>query len=193
MNTSNERYDNLNSLIKKALEPEVSTAGEQLFRDSIEVIQVPDDEKGHLIEQIQVILDEQGDVVLKANTIKLPNLRFNLAKFLLSSIGTAVGVAGSIQKPIPLALTIIKFLQTTRDLATIEIKPKHAQVLLAIFSLSREENLVTIDKLDTVIKPQGITEIERPIILDHLERLGCITISMEEIQLNESIIIRSEI
>ena len=191
MTMSVEQNENLNILIQESLRKGGAPDAEKLFRDSIEEVQDRDNEGNNMVKQVELILSEQGDIVIEAHTAKLPNLRFNLAKFLLAAVGTTVSVASLLQQPVSLALTVINFLQAVQDLSKIEIKTKDAQMLLAIFSLSREENLVTVDELDTFTGPIEITAAERKAILERLERLGCIIVLMGEIQLNESIIIRS--
>lgn len=136
---------------------------------------------------IQVLLDAEDSIVL-ATTRKVPNLRFRLGDFLLTVTKQIVELPGAISNPVSAALSVISFLRKLNDLATVPIDPIEAEVLLTIFRLTRERKTITVDELIAVTP--NLKELRRIEALERLNKLGCIRLTMSNMQMNEEIIVK---
>jgi hypothetical protein len=187
MTTPAESQENLDNAIRTALEP---GAAEAPLRGAIEELPDVDSKRGDVAEQIKVILDPDGGDVVQTTSLKLPNLRFKLGQFLLEALGAGLSISGTLGEPLATALTAIRFLRNTQNLASVEIGRKDAELLLAVYRLTREEEVITVDDLIPVLVPGHMAEDDLARALERLERLGCIGLGMGEVQLNESIVIK---
>ena len=117
------------------------------------------------------------------------NLRFRLGDLLLEATGTGVAVAGSLDHPLRLLLTGLRFLRAVRQLAVIDIRKEDAEMLIAIYRLTQEEARVRVDHLPAMLSAAwNDSKIARS--LERLETLACIELRMEGIILNETIIVQ---
>ena len=140
------------------------------------------------LEVVRVQRDVAGNVVL-ATTIKLPNLRFRLGDLLLEAAGTGVAVAGSLDHPLRLVLTGLRFLRAVRKLAVIDIRKEDAEMLIAIYRVAQEEARVRVGDLPVMLSAAwNESMVARS--LERLESLACIELRMEGIVLNETIIVQ---
>jgi hypothetical protein len=149
-----------------------------------EAIVLPDDG----LEIVRIQRDIHGNVIV-ATTQKVPNLRFRLGDLLLESLGTGMSVAGSLEQPLKLALTSIRFLRALRKMATIDIGRAEAEVLIAIYRLAQEEAIVRVDDLLAAV-PGNADEGQLARTLENLELLACIQLGMDGITLNETIMVQ---
>jgi hypothetical protein len=140
------------------------------------------------LEVVRIQRDVQGNVVV-ATTRKLPNLRFHLGDLLLEVVGSGMAVVGSLDQPLRLVLTGIRFLKTINKLTTIDVRKEDAEMLIAIFRLAQELKQVRVDDLDAVL-PAGWDAARIAISLERLELLACIELTMEGITLNETILVQ---
>lgn len=161
-----------------------------LYNNLVLLKQKNEPEIKDVIQQIKLILSEEGDISV-ATTLKIPNLKFQLGEFLLESTSSTIAAAGSLKDPIRLALVSIRFLQKIHSLATINIDEADAEILLAIYKLGKSNEMVSVDNLIEVLDSSK-SEAEIAKSLETLEDLSCITLTMDEIILNETIIIRSD-
>ena len=106
-------------------------------------------------------------------------------------MSSSVALASSTSSPVKLALVGIRFLQKVLHLSSVDISPFDAEVLVALYKLEKEDGTLSVDQLVEVMK-KNRTETQIARSLESLERLSCITLTMDEIILNETIVIRSE-
>ena len=145
---------------------------------------------GKAAEQILIALDEEGAIAV-TTSIKIPNLKFKLGALLLETVSSGVAFSGTAKDPIKLLLVGIRFLQKVRQLATIEIASREAELLLAIYRLIHDKQVPTVDRLIEVIGDR-LSEAQIAKSLEGLEKLSCIQLTMDRIVLNETIVIRRE-
>ncbi len=181
----------MTNLIEQAVAPLIAAEdSDERFLNYVDAVDgaivLQDDE----LEVVGIKRDTAGNVVV-ATTRKLPNLRFNLGELLLEVTGTVVLAAGSIDKPLKLALTGIRFLRTLGKLSTVEIGKGDAEVLIAVFRLAQEETVVRVGDLPGVL-PAGWDEVKVALSLERLERLACIELGMDGIVVNEVIVVKGE-
>lgn len=177
--------DTLTTLILPIINNENGDATLLNYLDRIDKsILLPDDG----LETIRIKRDGDGNVVF-ATTQKLPNLRFRLGDLLLETSGTGLSMAGSLDKPLGLVLTGIRFLKTLRKLSTIEVEKEDAEMLIAIYVLIQEEKRVHVGDLPALL-PSNWSEAKIAVSLERLERLACIELKMNNIILNETILVR---
>ena len=138
------------------------------------------------IKQIQIALSEEGNVTI-ATSMKIPNIKFRLGEFLLEAISIAVTASSSSDTPVKLVLAGLKFLQKVRELATVMITPTDAEVLIAVQELTVKREIPTVDMILEYMGKEKEKQVAKA--LETLENLACITVSMNEILLNESIVI----
>jgi len=140
------------------------------------------------LEAVRIQRDVGGNVVL-ATTVKVPNLRFRLGDLLLEAGGTGAAIAGLLDHPLRLVLAGIRFLRAVRQLATLEIRDKDAELLIAIFQLAQEEAGVQVGDLPMMLSASW-DERQVARSLERLETLGCIELGMEGIIMNETILVQ---
>lgn len=186
---SEELSNNLQEIIQEVSTIESETT--QILYSKLTLLKQKDEQgiKG-TVQQIDIILNDEGDITV-ATTLKIPNLKFHLREFLLESTSSAIAASGSLNSPIQLTLVGIRFLQKIHKLATIDIDKDDAEILLAVHKLVKSNEIVSVDSLIEVLDDNK----SKPKIaksLEVLENLSCITLTMDEIILNETIIIRSD-
>jgi hypothetical protein len=150
----------------------------------VEAIELQDNE----LEEIRIQRDKAGNVVV-ATTLKLPNLRFRLGDLLLEATGSGMAIAGSVDQPLGLVLTGIRFLRAIRKLATLDVRKEDAEMLLAIFRLAQEEEVVRVDDLPALLTGDW-DDASVAHSLERLEELACIEVGMDGIVLHETIIVQ---
>ena len=189
MNEREELRVNLAQLIKQSAGD--NDEAEKLLNKHIDEIEMDDAlQKSELVEQIKAQLNSQGDITV-ATSQKVQNLKFKLADFLLEAGGSGLSVAGSLLNPLVLAFTGIKFLWELQKLMTLTIEQKDAEVLLALYGLVKQSKVLTTDEVHELVgKRCGEDQVARS--LDTLEELGCITVTMNEIHLNETIVVQKQ-
>ena len=84
-----------------------------------------------------------------------------------------MAAAGSLDAPWKLLLVGLRFLRTIRKLSTIDIRKDDAVVLVAIYRLSKEETIVRVDDVLSVL-PDSWHEAKLAQSLEKLEELACI-------------------
>lgn len=184
---TNELQENLLEIIQQAGEQE---AVELLRSCLVELEDIDETQDAETVQQIKIALDQEGDITV-ATSIKIPNLKFKLGEFILESVSSGVALASSLNSPVKLALVGIRFLQKVLHLSSVEISPFDAEVLIALYKLEKTDSILSVDRLvDVIGKNQTESRIAKS--LESLERLSCITLTMNEIILNETIVIRSE-
>ena len=139
-----------------------------------------------VMQQIDIVLSQTGDIVL-ATSKKIPNLKFRLGEFLPSILNLGVGLLSN-DDAIKLTKEALVVLLTILNLTIIEISLVDAELLLSIYSLSKDEKKVTTDNLIEYLGANN--KIDLPSHLGTLERLGCISLFMNGIFINETIVFR---
>lgn len=165
-----------------------SAEGREILESAIEVLPI----KGSLTPdgtsfEIQILLDSRGTITV-ATTRKVPNLRFRLGEVLLETVGYGTGIPGNIQHPITALLSTLSFLRSINKLATIEVDRGDAELLITLFRLTRDREVLELDALITATP--AMPEQIRTEALERLERLACITLEEGTVQLNETIIVQ---
>jgi hypothetical protein len=183
---NDELHANLSEIIHHVSD---SYTPDVLQRHLIEFEEQEEAEATETVQQIKIVLNQEGDITA-ATTLKIPNLKFNLGSLILESV-TSVVTLTSAKEPIKIALIAIRFLQTILRLSTIRISEHDAEVLVALYILSKEEKVVSVDQLVEALKSEMV-EAKISKSLENLEHLACISLVMDEIILNETIIIRRE-
>jgi hypothetical protein len=123
----------------------------------------------------------------KSYTIKLSNLRFRLADFLLEITKFGIDLTTSITNPLKLVIGALCLIRKIKDLSTVEITAEEAKVLLAIFRLKVEGQPVTLDNMFQLLS--GILPEEKiRNSLTRLMELKCIEYTDDGIILIEEII-----
>lgn len=136
---------------------------------------------------INILLDHQGSVVL-ATSRKVPNLRFRLGEFLLLLTEQVVKLPTTISNPITAALSAISFLRSITGMATIPIEQTDAELLITIFRLTRDHEVISVDELIPSIK--GLVEQTLIESLERLSHLGCIDLNAGQLRMNEFIVVK---
>jgi hypothetical protein len=136
-------------------------------------------------EQVRITLNDDGTVA-QAATIKPTNLRFNLGGLLMELLKGSVAIKGALESPATTLLFAIEFLKKIQKLATLEVSLKEAHLLMAIYRLSKERDALTIDHLKEVVS-SSMSEKQMMDTLEKLERLSCIVLTMEGIEVQEVI------
>ena len=184
---TNELQENLLEIIQQAGEQE---AVELMQRYLVELEDIDETQDAETVQQIKIALDQEGDITV-ASSIKIPNLKFKLGELILESVSSSVALASSTSSPVKLALVGIRFLQKVLHLSSVDISPFDAEVLVALYKLEKEDGTLSVDQLVEVMK-KNRTETQIARSLESLERLSCITLTMDEIILNETIVIKKE-
>jgi hypothetical protein len=141
------------------------------------------------LEVVRIQRDKAGNVVV-ATMRKLPNLRFRLGDLLLEATGSGMAIAGSLDKPLGLVLTGIRFLRSLRQMATLDVRQEDAEMLLAIFRVAQEKKIVQVDDVPALLSA-GWDEASVARSLERLERLACIEIGMAGIVWHETIMVQA--
>jgi len=165
-----------------------SPEGREILESAIEVLPIdgapmPD---GTPFD-IEVLLNSGGTVDV-ATTRKVPNLRFRLGEVMLEVIGLGVKVPGALNNPISTVLSALSFVRNIRKLATIELAPGDAELVIRIFQLTRDRKILGIDSL--ISATPHLSESQRAEALARLEQLACIKLEDGTVQMNEIIIVR---
>jgi hypothetical protein len=140
-------------------------------------------------ELVNITQGLEGEITV-ASSVKIPNLRFKLGDVVLETLkaSSAVGVS-SVSGTLKTLVIVIRLLQKLYQFATVELGVPEAELLVALYKLNQEEGDVTIDKLvEFLEKKNSKKQISQS--LDALEKLGCITYTMDGIRLNETIVVR---
>lgn len=184
---TNESQENLLEIIQQAGEQEVI---ELMQGYLVELEDIDETQDAETVQQIKIALNQEGDITVATST-KIPNLKFKLGEFVLESVSSGVALASSTSSPVKLALVGIRFLQKVLNLSSVEISSFDAEVLTALYKLEKRDSVLSVDQLVEVMKKDH-TEAQIAKSLERLERLSCITLTMDEIILNETIVIRYE-
>jgi len=139
------------------------------------------------IKQIDLKRSQDGNIIV-STTRKIPNLKYRLVDSIVESLETGISIVGSLDKPLLLILVGLKFLRKMRELSTVEIAEADARVLFALFSLEKQQNIVTVDALSSFLAK----EINGAILaksLANLESLGCLVLEDNRVKLIENIVI----
>ncbi len=183
--------DDLTKILATVEIPEELDAEEavrDLRKHLIEII--PSNSGSHPPELVFMNTNELGAVTL-ATSLKIQNLKFYFDEFLMETLESAVAFSGALDKPLALILVALRFLQKVKQLATVEIGQAEAELLLTIYKLSKEDKKVTIDAIIEVMQDeQSPAQISES--LHMLENLACIKLTMDELELNETIFIQRE-
>ena len=140
------------------------------------------------LETVRIQRDRAGNVVL-ATTQKLANLRFNLGDLLLEAAAGGVTAAGGLGQPLRLVVAGLRFLRAARKLATLDISPEDAEMLIAIFRLTQEEGKARVDDLPQLL-PAGWDAADIAGSLERLELLASIELESDKIVLSETIFVQ---
>lgn len=169
---------------------EGSQEGRDLLESAIEVL--PADgavTPGGAPFDITVLLDSRGTIAV-ATTRKLPNLRFRLGEVLLEAAEYVVGLPGAATSSLTMVLSTLSFLRSVRELATIDLDQGDAELLITLFRLTRDREVLRLD--DLVTATPTLTEQQRVEALERLERLACIALGEGTVQLNETIVVQRQ-
>ena len=125
---------------------EGSTEGREILESAIEVLP----SEGELTPagtpfEVQVLLNSQGTIAV-ATTRKVPNLRFRLGEVLIEVVGYGIALPGKLQNPITTVLSTLSFLRSLNKLATITLDPGDAELLITIFRLTRDGEVLGLDR-----------------------------------------------
>jgi hypothetical protein len=137
--------------------------------------------------EVQVLLNARGTIAV-ATTRKVPNLRFRLGEVLVEVVGYGIGLPGKLQNPIAAVLSTLSFLRSLNKLATISLDSGDAELLITIFRLTRDREVLSLDALSSATSE--LQEPQRIAALERLERLACITLGEGTVQMNETIIVQ---
>lgn len=137
--------------------------------------------------EVRVLLNSRGTIAV-ATTRKVPNLRFRLGEVLVEVVGYGIGLPGKLQNPIAAVLSTLSFLRNLNKHATITLDSGDAELLITIFRLTRDREVLDLDALHTAT-PE-VPEARRAEALERLEGLACITLGEGMVQMNETIIVQ---
>jgi len=141
-------------------------------------------------EALLITLDEDGKPTTTTTT-KVANLRFNLGEALLEVAEMAMSAEIPPQHPLKLLVATIRFLRKMRELATIDVGTSEAEILLSISKLLYEKEAVTLDKLGECMT-RAATEEQVARSLSFLERLGCVRLAENGIELVEQVTVKQQ-
>jgi hypothetical protein len=122
----------------------------------------------------------------ESSSSKLPNIQFRIGDFILETIETLQAVIGSGGNLLPLSLLAIRYVQKIKDLSRIPISKREASVLIAVYRLYIENELITVDNLFA----QEHNSYSKDQIMDAiaaLTKLGCVEYGEDSIELVEPI------
>ena len=184
----NEHKNNLNLLLRElgassSTEQEYAVA--LLQRHLLDIEDIASESASDTLREINI--KTSGDVIV-ATSHKIQNLKFQLGELLQEVAGTAVAIPSSIEHPIRLVVIVLRFLYKVRKLSKVDITTSEAEVLLAIYKLVQQREILTVDRVSEFVRDK-LTGEQLSKSLETLDKLACITLTMDGIKLNETIVI----
>ena len=123
----------------------------------------------------------------KSTSVKLSNIKFRMADFLIEVTGIGVQVSTPKPNPVGLLLSGLRFILKMKELTTIGLSRREAEILFLLCHLKCERENATIDLLFEEM-PLDLSRDQIRESLDKLEKLSCIEYSIDEIKLVEEIV-----
>lgn len=138
-----------------------------------------------VFEAIAIEMDDDGKIV-GGETEKWENLKFRFGELVVEMIKSGGALYGVKTTPLLWIPIIVDFTKKAKELSTLEFGSKEAQILLALYQLDLEDDPLSIDTLYDLTDGK-LTDQELQQSLLELQRLGCLTLEIDRIVLNETL------
>jgi hypothetical protein len=104
---------------------------------------------------------------------------------MLEVVKAGMGVGS--QQPIVMVMSTLSFLHKVNTLATLELDKGDAELLITIFRLTRDRDMLSLD--DLIAATPELDAVRRSNALERLEKLACIGLEHGNVWMAETIIV----
>ena len=142
-------------------------------------------------ESVKITRTKEGEIIV-ATSLKIPNLHFRVGELIYSLVDKGIKIVSANGEPFRISFFVIGFLRDVFELSNHPLTTQDAKVLVGIYILVKtySKKIITVDQVVEFFQ-QELTDSQISKSLAELERIACVALSTNGIQIIETIVIQS--